>query len=181
MDLNIESPDGYPDESLFAIRVDVASQTAHFLREGSGVKSWPVSTSRFGLGSEPGSYKTPTGRFRIAEKIGAGAPLWSVFRSRLPTGEIAEPGGDQDGILSRILWLEGLDPDNQNTRERFIYFHGTNQEDLIGTPASHGCIRMKNSDIAELFDLVPVGTLVVISAAENDGTPSAPHGRESRQ
>jgi L,D-transpeptidase YbiS len=145
------------------LRVDVASQTMRLLRDGEAVKSWPVSTSRFGLGFEPGSFKTPTGRFSVAEKIGAGAPLWAEFKSRQPTGLLAEPGGESDGVLTRILWLEGLDPDNANTRERYIYFHGTNREDLIGTPASHGCVRLRNEDMVELFDLVPQGTPVVIA------------------
>jgi len=145
------------------LRVDVATQTVQLLRDGEVVKSWPVSTSRFGLGFEPGSFKTPTGRFSVAEKIGAGAPLWAEFKSRQPTGRLGEPGGESDGVLTRILWLAGLDPENANTRERYIYFHGTNREDLIGTPASHGCVRLRNEDMAELFDLVPEGTPVVIA------------------
>ena len=145
------------------LRVDVASQTVRLLRDGEAVKSWPVSTSRFGLGFEPGSFKTPTGRFSVAEKIGGGAPLWAEFKSRQPTGRLAEPGGESDGVLTRILWLEGLDPENANTRERYIYFHGTNREDLVGTPASHGCVRLRNEDMLELFDLVPEGTPVVIA------------------
>lgn len=145
------------------IVVDVAGQVLHLLSNGQTVKSWPVSTSKFGLGFEPGSFRTPTGQFRISEKFGHAAPLWSVFKSRLPTGEIAMPGGDEDGVLSRILWLDGCDPDNTNTRERFIYIHGTNREDLIGQPASHGCIRLRNTDVAELFDIVPEGTPVRIA------------------
>jgi L,D-transpeptidase YbiS len=147
----------------YELRVDVASQAVLLLQDGEAVKSWPVSTSRFGLGCEPGSLKTPLGRFSVMEKIGAGSPLWSEFKSRQPTGRLAEPGGENDGILTRILWLAGLDPENSNTRERYIYFHGTNREDLIGTPASHGCVRLRNEDIAELFDLVTEGTPVVIA------------------
>ncbi len=147
----------------FCLRVDVARQTLHFLLNGVVVKSWPVSTSKFGLGAEPGSMKTPLGKFRICEKIGDGEPAWAVFKSRRPTGEIASPGGDDDGILSRILWLEGMEEANRNTKDRYIYFHGTNQEHLVGKPASHGCIRLKNEDIIELFGLVPPGTGVEIS------------------
>ena len=145
------------------LRVDVAQQAIHLLSNGVPVKSWPVSTSKFGLGSEPGSMKTPLGRFRICEKIGAEAPAWSVFKSRLPTGEIASPGGGGDGDLTRILWLDGLDADNANTRERYVYIHGTNQEHLIGQPASHGCIRLRNADVIELFGLVPEGAEVEIA------------------
>ena len=147
----------------YELRVDVATQTASLVQNGETLKIWPVSTSRFGLGFEPGSFKTPTGRFSVAEKIGEGAPLWAEFKSRQPTGQLAEPGGESDGVLTRILWLEGLDPENANTRERYIYFHGTNREDLVGTPASHGCVRLRNEDMVELFDLVPEGTPVVIA------------------
>jgi hypothetical protein len=86
------------------------------------------------------------------------------FKGRKPTGVIASPGGEEDLILSRILWLEGLDPENSNTRDRYIYIHGTNQEDLIGTPASHGCIRLRNNQMIELFDLVEEGTPLLIKA-----------------
>lgn len=146
-----------------SLRVDVARQTVHLLSNGVAVKSWPVSTSKFGLGAEPGSFKTPLGRFRICGKFGAEAPPWAVFKSRLPTGEIAAPGGEEDGVLTRILWLEGLEESNLNTRDRYIYIHGTNQEHLIGEPASHGCVRLRNEDVMEVFSLVPEGTEVVIA------------------
>ncbi|MEI6033125.1 MAG: L,D-transpeptidase [Verrucomicrobiae bacterium] len=148
---------------ILSLRVDVDRQKLHLLSNGAAVKSWPVSTSKFGVGSEPGSMKTPLGRFRVCEKFGADAPAWAVFRARLPTGEIGAPGGSDDGILSRILWLEGLDEENRNTRDRYIYLHGTNQEHLIGCPASHGCIRLRNADVIELFDLVPQGATVEIA------------------
>ena len=153
----------HPSNPGYSLRVDVARQALHLLLNGVVVKSWPVSTSKFGLGTEPGSFKTPLGRFRICEKAGEEAPPWSVFKSRLLTGEIATPGGDQDGVLTRILWLEGLDEANRNTRDRFIYIHGTNQEHLIGQPASHGCIRLGNREVMELFSMVPVGTEVEIA------------------
>jgi lipoprotein-anchoring transpeptidase ErfK/SrfK len=155
-----ECPPQHPANPV--LRVDTGSQTVSLLENGEVKKRWPVSTSKFGLGFQPGSFKTPTGRFSVAEKIGGGVPLWSEFKSRKPTGRIAEPGGEQDGVLTRILWLDGLDPENANTRERYIYFHGTNREDLIGTPASHGCVRLRNADMVELFDLVPEGTAVEI-------------------
>jgi lipoprotein-anchoring transpeptidase ErfK/SrfK len=126
----------------------------------------PVSTSSRGTGFEPGSYKTPTGNFRIHRKIGAGQPEGTVFSAREPVG-IWSPNSDasetDDLILTRILQLDGLDPENANTLERYIYFHGTNHEALIGTPASHGCIRLRNDDMLRLFDLVSDGDLVVIS------------------
>ncbi len=147
------------------IIVDVPRQRLLLLSaSASPVASWPVSTSRFGLGSEEGSFRTPTGRFRIAEKIGDDAPPWMIFKSRIPTGTLALPGGEEDHVLTRILWLEGLDPENANTRDRYIYIHGTNQESLIGTPASHGCVRLRNVDMITLFDRVETGDLVTIIA-----------------
>ena len=159
--MSAETSSSQPPQD-WEIQVDVERQCAYLLSNGSTVKSWPVSTSQFGLGFEPGSYKTPTGNFVVSEKFGADTPLWMEFKSRQPTGRIAEPGGENDGVLTRILWLSGVDEENANTKDRYIYFHGTNREDLIGTPASHGCIRLRNEDVAELFDLVPTGTRVHI-------------------
>jgi len=137
------------------------------------IRQYPVSTAVKGAGEQNGSYCTPHGRHRIAEKIGAGAPLNAAFKSRELTGEIWTPELDaenpgRDWILTRILWLEGLEPGKNkggtvDTHSRYIYIHGTNEEHKIGTPASHGCIRMRNADVAELFDLVKVGTEVRIS------------------
>ena len=152
------------------IRVSIASQRLDLLEVSSeGVEhvqaSFPVSTSGFGLGSEPGSNRTPVGRFAVGEKIGAGAPLGMAFVSREPTGEIAaleSPSDLRDLVLTRILWLEGLEPHNANTHERYIYIHGTNHEERLGEPCSHGCVRMLNADIAELFERVEPGTPVTI-------------------
>jgi L,D-transpeptidase YbiS len=146
------------------LRVNVSRQTLEVLRGELIEKTYPISTSRFGLGTEPGSYRTPLGRFQVSEKYGHDTPLGAVFKSRLPTGEISPQGGDEDLVLTRILWLDGLDPDNANTKARYIYIHGTNHEALLGTPASHGCVRMANADIAELFPLIPEGTSVEILA-----------------
>ena len=149
-----------------SLHVSVWNQTVE-LRDASGrvLRRYPVSTSRFGLGSEPGSFRTPLGRFRIAEKIGHDAPLGTIFKSRVSTGENGLYALDEDLVLTRILWLEGLDPPNANTRDRYIYFHGTNHESRIGQPASHGCIRLRNADMAELFSLVKVGTELRIDEA----------------
>ena len=106
--------------------------------------------------------KTPLGQFRVAEKFGADAPVGTVFKSRAPVGFRDEHPPDEDLILSRILWLDGLEAHNANTRDRFIYIHGTNHEHKIGEPVSHGCIRMKNADLVELFDMIEPGTPVVI-------------------
>jgi hypothetical protein len=153
-------PAGSPQ--IVALRVEVSSQRLSLLIGGVLDRDYEISTSRFGLGSEEGSYKTPLGRFVITEKFGEGAPPGAVFRSRQMTGEIAMLGGDEDLVLTRIFWLSGLDPHNVNTHDRYIYIHGTNQEALIGQPASHGCVRMRNAEIIVLYDLVPVGTSVEI-------------------
>ena len=149
------------------ILVHTPSQTLDLLDDsGALLRRYACSTSKFGLGFEPGSHCTPTGKFRIAEKHGHDAPHGMIFKSRKPTGEIGrlEDGGDH--VQTRILWLEGLDAMNFNTKDRYIYIHGTNAEHLIGTPASHGCIRLANQDVIELFDTVPEGTEVVIDPGD---------------
>jgi len=154
-----------PTQSLL---IHITNQELYLLSgEGSNLSTWQVSTSKFGFGSEEGSFCTPLGRFRISEKIGAGAPLWMIFKSRVETGVLARPSSqeditDKDLVLTRILWLEGMEPANANTKKRYIYIHGTNQESLIGRPASHGCIRLRNHDMVDLFDRVEVGCPVKI-------------------
>jgi L,D-transpeptidase YbiS len=123
---------------------------------------FPVSTSKFGLGFAEGSFKTPTGRFRIARKIGGSAALWTIFRARKNTGRKAKPGGKEDLVLTRILTLDGLDRRNANSLARYIYIHGTNQENLIGKPASHGCVRLRNKDMVRLYRMVKKGTALRI-------------------
>jgi lipoprotein-anchoring transpeptidase ErfK/SrfK len=133
------------------------------LKEGeTPIRSYPVSTSRFGVGTEQGSMKTPTGRFRVAEKIGGDTPSGTVFQSRVPLKPDDPLPPTEDLVMSRIFWLDGLEEHNANTRDRFIYIHGTKHEDKIGTPASHGCVRMRNADVVELFDLVDEGAQVII-------------------
>ena len=130
------------------------------------VREYPCSTSRFGIGTEPGSNRTPTGRFHIARKIGQGAESGTIFKSRIPVGVWRGEPSAEDFVLTRILWLDGLDPDNANTMDRYIYIHGTNQESLIGTPASQGCVRLSNADVIDLFDRVPEGTAVEITGGD---------------
>jgi lipoprotein-anchoring transpeptidase ErfK/SrfK len=146
------------------IRVSVPDQRLDLVTGDQTLVSYPISTSRFGLGPEADSMKTPLGKFRIAEKIGADVPLGTVFRSRVPIAANDPPPPGDDLILTRILWLDGMQDHNANTRGRFIYIHGTNHESEIGRPASHGCIRMRSTDIADLFDRVAVGTEVVIAS-----------------
>jgi lipoprotein-anchoring transpeptidase ErfK/SrfK len=149
-------------DPLQSIVIEINHQTLKLLNGEHLTASYSISSSRFGLGSDEGSFRTPTGGFRICEKIGDNVPVWMAFKGRVPTGVIVPPGGDDDHVLTRILWLEGVDNENRNTKERYIYIHGTNQEDLIGTPASHGCIRMKNHEMIDLFDRVAIGTDVQI-------------------
>ena len=146
-----------------SIHISVGGQTLTVLGEGAEVRrEYPVSTSRYGLGTETGSFKTPLGRFEVARKIGGGAALGAVFKGRVPTGEIGGAANPEDLVQTRILWLHGLDPENANTLERYIYIHGTNHEETIGRPDSHGCIRMRNADVAELYEMVAEGTPVFV-------------------
>jgi lipoprotein-anchoring transpeptidase ErfK/SrfK len=144
------------------IEVSIRDQRLTVERGDKTLRSYPISTSRFGVGTEEGSFKTPTGRFRIAEKIGHGTPPGTVFRSRIPLGPHDPLPPTEDLVMSRILWLDGLEQHNANTRQRFIYIHGTKHEDQIGQPASHGCIRMRNDDVIDLFELVDEDTPVTI-------------------
>jgi lipoprotein-anchoring transpeptidase ErfK/SrfK len=133
------------------------------LKEGeTPIRTYPVSTSQFGVGTEQGSMKTPTGRFRVAKKIGENMASGTIFRGRVPLKPDDPLPPTEDFVTSRILWLDGLDEHNANTRERFIYIHGTKHEDKIGSRAGHGCVRMRNGDVIELFDLVDEGAFVVI-------------------
>jgi lipoprotein-anchoring transpeptidase ErfK/SrfK len=144
------------------IDISLGDQVLTLMQGNETLRSYPVSSSRFGIGTEEGSMKTPTGRFHVGKKIGHGLPSTTVFRSRVPLSRDEPLPPTEDLVMSRILWLDGLDADNANTRERFIYIHGTKHEDKIGTPDSHGCIRMRNADVVELFDLVAEGTPVTI-------------------
>jgi len=145
-----------------SIDVSIGDQQLSLMQDGEIVRTYPISTSRFGIGTQEGSFKTPTGNFRIAQKIGGDMPHGTIFRSRVPLGPEDPLPSTDDLVMSRILWLDGLDDHNANTRDRFIYIHGTKHEDKIGTAASHGCIRMRNADVVELFELVDETTPVVI-------------------
>ena len=153
------------------VTVDVTRQQLEVRENGVQVRCYAVSTSRYGLGEHTGSFKTPRGRHVVRAKIGAGMPAGSVFRGRRPTGAIAAPNSladtGQDLILTRILWLSGLESGRNrggkvDTMARYIYIHGTPHENLLGTPASCGCVRMASAAVMELFELVPAGVEVVI-------------------
>lgn len=157
---------GCAKDRTHSIRVSVADQKMVVLRKGVPIAAYDVSTSRFGLGDGRGSCATPLGRLEIAQKIGGGAPIGMKFKDRRPTGEIVPadaPG--RDPIVTRILWLKGLEPQNRHAYGRTIYIHGTAEERKIGTPASYGCIRMRSRDVIDLFNTVGVGAQVDIMRA----------------
>jgi len=160
------------------ILVDIASQTLMALAGDRVLASYAVSTGRNGAGEWNGSGCTPRGSHRIRLRIGAGCPEGTVFRGRRPTGEIYDAAlgaacPDRDWILTRILWLTGCEPGRNrggdvDTLRRFIYIHGCPDGEPMGEPRSHGCIRMRNRDLMELFDLVTVGTPVEIRTEAPD-------------
>jgi lipoprotein-anchoring transpeptidase ErfK/SrfK len=144
-----------------SIVVSVPDQTLALIDRGAIIARYPISTSKFGLGDGTGSYATPLGAMEIASKIGANAPLGAVFKSRQMTGEILKPNAlGRDPIVTRILWLRGLEKANARAYGRNIYIHGTPVEKLIGRPVSFGCIRMRSSDVTRLFAAVSVGTRI---------------------
>lgn len=146
------------------VEISVPQQRMAVYRDGVRIREYSVSTSKFGLGDEKGSNRTPLGAFRIAKKIGKDAPAGAVFKSRKPTGEVLPPNAPgRDPIVTRILWLKGLEANNANAYKRYIYIHGTSEETTIGTPASYGCVRMKSSDIIDLFEIVGNGARVRIA------------------
>lgn len=150
-------------DSLHVMEVSVPQQKLALYKSGKLVRKFPVSTSKFGEGSEPGSYRTPLGKMEVAEKIGSGKPAGAVFKSRKWTGEIVKPNSrGRDPIVSRVLWLRGLERKNKNTYKRCIYIHGTAAERDIGQRASYGCIRMKSKDIIDLYRNVGEGAKVFI-------------------
>ena len=142
---------------------------------GGRVALYPVSTSKFGLGDSWGRMTTPLGFLQVAQKIGDHAPVGAVFHNRRFTGEILTPNAPgRDPITTRIIWLRGLEAENAHAFARCIYIHGTAQEKFIGRPASYGCIRMKSSDVAELYNRLTIGTLVQIVP---DRLPKVPKAR----
>lgn len=136
------------------------------LYDGGGklIKEYTISTSKFGVGDQPGSCRTPLGKHEVIAKIGHGLPPGAVLKSRHWNGEVLPPNAPgRDPIVSRIMWLKGLEGGNRNAYKRYIYIHGTTEETNLGRPASYGCIRMGARDVIDLFDTVGVGETVVIT------------------
>lgn len=151
-------------DRIHTMRVSVPEQKMAVYKRGVEIARYDVSTSKFGLGDRRGSNCTPLGRMEIAKKIGGGQRLGMKFKSRRPTGEIVPanaPG--RDPIVTRILWLRGLEAQNRNAYRRTIYIHGTAEEWKIGTPASYGCIRMRSRDIVSLYNTVGKGAEVYVT------------------
>lgn len=156
----------------YLLIVRPSNQTMYLAKNGEVQKTYTISTSKYGLGQKAGSYKTPLGPHYIKQKIGDGYASGSVFRGRVFTGKVAEivhepKETNLDYVTTRILWLEGLKKgfnkgEGIDSYHRYIYIHGTHEEGLIGRPASHGCIRMLNQEVIELFELVTEGTFLYV-------------------
>ena len=157
------------------IKVSIDEQRLQYLESGHVVMDVAVSTAANGPGEIMHSECTPRGRHRIRAKIGAGAAENTVFVGRRASGEIYTPElkqqhPERDWMLTRILWLSGLEPGknrlgDRDSMRRYIYIHGCPEEDAMGMPSSHGCVKMRNSEVIKLFDRVPVGTRVLIQEA----------------
>tara|TARA_B100001250_G_scaffold407432_1_gene428174 strand:- start:536 stop:1027 length:492 start_codon:yes stop_codon:yes gene_type:complete len=157
------------------LEVSIADQALRLVQENGGFVSFPVSTGKNGVGEQMNTGCTPRGWHRVKIVIGRDQPLHAVFRGRRPTGEICTPElvtafPQRDWVLTRILWLDGIEPGKNRGGEvdslrRYIYIHGTPDSEPMGVPLSHGCIRMRNADVAELAELVPAGTRVLIQEA----------------
>ncbi|WP_294402106.1 L,D-transpeptidase family protein [Prosthecobacter sp.] len=168
--------------------VSVKDQKLGIYSEGKLTKEYVISTSKFGLGDQKGSNRTPLGQHEVIAKIGQGLPAGAVLKSRRWNGEVLKPNAPgRDPIVSRILWLRGMETSNKNAFNRFIYIHGTPEENRLGKPASYGCVRMGMKDVVDLFNTVNVGAKVVITkgslppsekeksasaVAEVDGSPA---------
>jgi lipoprotein-anchoring transpeptidase ErfK/SrfK len=152
--------------------VSVRDQRMLLVHDGKPVKTYKVSTSKFGLGDWPGSYRTPLGRMEVARKIGNHAPKGAVFKHRRRTGEILKPNAPgRDPIVTRIIWLKGKERRNRRAFRRFIYIHGTPEEWRLGHPASYGCIRMGSRDIVDLYRRIGVGAEVRVIRSPLISTP----------
>ena len=145
------------------IVISTRDQKLAILDRGTLMAAYRVSTSKFGLGDALRSSRTPLGQMEVAKKIGDNAPLGAVFKDRVRTGEIVAPNSPgRDPIVTRIIWLRGREAKNANAFGRYIYIHGTPEERLIGTPASYGCIRMRSTDVVQLYNIVGIGAEVTI-------------------
>ena len=149
------------------IQISISHQTLTLLDDNNVLEQFKISTAKNGTGQQEGSEKTPLGKHRICQKIGEGMPINTVFKGRVPTGEVFDADIDKDWILTRILWLEGLEPGlnqggNVDSKSRYIYIHGCPDQYPMGVPLSHGCIRMRNDEVISLFDQIEENIVVQI-------------------
>ncbi len=144
--------------------VSVPDQVLALVDRGKLIARYSISTSKFGTGDSAASYRTPLGTLFVSAKIGDRLPPGAVIKNRNPTGEVvAVDAPGRDPIVSRVIWLRGMEAQNQKARDRCIYIHGTPEERRIGNPASFGCIRMRSHDIIDLYGRVHIGTHVLIT------------------
>jgi hypothetical protein len=168
---------GLRAEGPSRVIISVKDQKLMLMGNGTRLATYPISTSKFGVGDNWGRMTTPLGFLQVAEKIGDHAPVGAVFRNRRFTGEILKPNAPgRDPVITRIIWLKGLEASNAHAFSRCIYIHGTPEEKTIGRPASYGCIRMKSRDVTELYAQLPIGALVEIVNDKLPNIPKAPEG-----
>ena len=149
--------------------VSISDQQLALIDHGKLISKYPISTSKFGLGDGNGSYRTPLGVLFVSAKFGDRLPAGAVIKNRVPTGEILNPNAPgRDAIVSRVIWLRGMEQQNRDARDRCIYIHGTPEERLLGRPASFGCIRMRSRDVIALYDLAHIGMHVTITQRRID-------------
>ena len=155
-----------------SVIISVKDQSMLVVHDRVPVKTYPVSTSKFGTGDRRGSNCTPIGKMEVAKKIGSRAPSGAVFKGRRRTGEVIKPNAPgRDPIVTRIIWLNGKQRSTRHAYGRFIYIHGTPEERTIGKPRSYGCIRMKSRDIIDLYKDLAVGSKVKIIKGPLLSTP----------
>jgi lipoprotein-anchoring transpeptidase ErfK/SrfK len=151
------------------IVVSVPDQQLAIIDRGKLISKYPISSSKFGLGDGSGTFCTPLGILFVSAKLGDHLPAGAVIKNRVPTGEIVNPNAPgRDAIVSRVIWLRGMEQQNRGARDRCIYIHGTPEERLIGRPASFGCIRMRARDVIALYDIAHIGMHVTITQRKID-------------
>ena len=163
--VNLAAPTGLAAPLSADMIVSVPDQELALVDRGKLIAHYSISTSKFGTGDSNASYRTPLGTLFVSAKIGDRLPAGAVIKNRIPTGEIvAADAPGRDAIVSRVIWLRGMETQNQKARDRCIYIHGTPEERRIGKPSSFGCIRMRSRDIIDLYDRVHIGTHVLITS-----------------
>jgi lipoprotein-anchoring transpeptidase ErfK/SrfK len=160
----VTTPVSWALSTATEIIISVPDQQLALIDRGKLISKYAISTSKFGLGDGNGTYQTPLGTLFVSAKFGDRLPAGAVIKNRVPTGEIVNanaPG--RDAIVSRVIWLRGMEQQNRSARDRCIYIHGTPEEGRIGTPASFGCIRMRSRDVITLYDLAHIGMHVTVT------------------